>query len=158
MGPASGRAGSVAGVSGPPVQRRMIGVVAKAGARVTLSREELNAATDGDLLNLVRDRLMDLRRPHYGDDGHVRTLPRGLQMLWAIEMVDADIVKDGIAQIFETSDVQWLPDAVEAFQRMGSPGHAAVLERAVETVFGKPLGQPRLQPVDDMTDEAACVG
>lgn len=87
--------------------------------------------------------------------GHVRTLPRGLQLLWAIEMVDTDIAKDGIAQVFETSDVQWLADAVDAFQRMGSPGHAAVLVRAVETVFGKPLGQARLQPVDDMTDEEA---
>jgi hypothetical protein len=119
----------------------------------SLSRADLDAATDDDLLNLVHDRLMDLRRPHLGDDSHVRTLPRGLQLLWAIEAVDADILKDGLPQDFETPTVHWLPDAVEAFQRIGSTGHAAVLERAVETVFGQPLGRADLQPVDDMTDE-----
>jgi hypothetical protein len=119
----------------------------------SLSRADLDAATDDDLLNLVHDRLMVLRRPHLGDYSHLRTLPRGLQLLWAIEEVDADIMKDGLVQVFETQTVHWLPDAVEAFQRIGSRGQAAVLERAVETVFGQPLGRADLQPVGDITDE-----
>lgn len=119
----------------------------------SLSRDDLDAATDDDLLNLVHDHLMALRRPHLGDHGHVRTLPRGLQLLWAIEMVDSDIIKDGLQQVFETSTVEWISEAVEGFQRIGSLGHAAVLERAVETVFGQPLGRARLQQVDDVTDE-----
>jgi hypothetical protein len=129
--------------------------VAEIDQPVTLSWDELHAATDDQLLNLVHDRLMDLRRPHLGDHAHVRTLPRGLQLLWAIEMVDTDIIKDGIQQVFETSTVQWIPDAVEAFQRIGSVGHVAVLERAIQTVFGQPLGRARLEPVDDMTDEVS---
>jgi hypothetical protein len=117
------------------------------------SRADLDGARDDDLLSLVHDRLMDLRRPHLGDYSQVRTLPRGLQLLWAIEEVDADIIKDGLAQAFETQTVHWLPDAVDAFQRIGSLGQAAVLERALETAFGQPLGRGDLQPVDDMTDE-----
>jgi Domain of unknown function (DUF4375) len=97
---------------------------------------------------------MALRRPHLGDDSHVRALPRGLQLLWAMEMVDADITKDGLQSVFETSNVHWIPDAVKAFQRIGSLGHAAVLERAVQTVFGQPLGRADLQPADEMADEA----
>jgi hypothetical protein len=96
---------------------------------VRLTRAELDAAPDDDLLNLVHDHLMALRRPHLGDDGHVRTLPRGLQLLWGMEVVDADVTKDGLQSVFETSTVQWIPDVVEAFQRIGSLGHAAVLER-----------------------------
>jgi len=127
--------------------------VADADDAVTLSRAKLDEATDDDLLNLVHDRLMDLTRRHLGDDSHVYQLPRGFQLLWAIEMVDAEIIKDGLPQVFETSTVHWIHDAVDAFQRIGTLGHAAVLERAVETVFGQPLGGADLQPVDDMTDQ-----
>jgi Domain of unknown function (DUF4375) len=140
---------------------RIISIVAETQA-VLLTRAQLDAATDDDLLNLVHDHLMALRRPHLDDDSHVRTLPRGLQLLWAMEMVDADIIKDGLQSVFETSTVHWIPDAVEAFQRIGFLGHAAVLERAVQTIFGQPLGQADLQAVNEMTDEAfealECLG
>jgi Domain of unknown function (DUF4375) len=129
--------------------------VANTDDDVCLSRAELDEATDDDLLNLVHDdRLTDLRRPHLGDDSQVRTLPRGHQLLWAMEMVDAAIIKDGLQAVFETSTVHWIPDAVEAFRRIGSLGQVAVLGRAVEIAFGQPLGRADLQPVDEMSDEA----
>lgn len=126
--------------------------MADSNETVSLSRAEIDETTDDDLISLVHDRLMALRRPHLGDDSHVRTLPRGLQLLWAIEMVDSDIIMDGLPSVFETSTVQWVSDAVEGFNRIGSPGRATVLERAVETVFGQPLGRADLRRVDDMAD------
>lgn len=78
--------------------------------------------------------------------------PRGFKFLWAIDLIDADINIDGIQQVFFSQAIFFVPDGVEGYKAIGYSGRAAVLERAVQTVFGEPLGRARLELRSDLDD------
>ena len=104
--------------------------------RTSVSIADMAAVSDEELWSILYQalipRVTGTRDQEYAI---VRSWTKGLQMLWATQLVDDEVNNGGFNQYFFNSSGQFAIEAIEGFQLIGSQERADLVRRAVDQLF-----------------------
>jgi len=98
-----------------------------------LTQETMDAIPDDDLEGwifryIIEERIKD---DYEHEDEIVRSLPRGLQYVYATWLLEDEIDNGGFNQYFYNSWSEFQNEALEGFERMGAKEYAGLLSKAI---------------------------
>lgn len=104
--------------------------------RTSVTMADITGASDEELWEILYQalipRVTGSRDEQYAT---VKSWTRGLQMLWATQLVDEEVSNGGFNQYFFNSSGQFAVEAIEGFELVGAPERAALVRRAVNQLF-----------------------
>jgi Domain of unknown function (DUF4375) len=105
-------------------------------ARTSVSVADMAAASDEELWSILYQALIP-RVTGTRDEQYtvVKSWTKGLQMLWATQLVDDEVNNGGFNQYFFNSSGQFAMEAIEGFQLIGSHERADLVRQAVDQLF-----------------------
>jgi hypothetical protein len=104
--------------------------------RASISVADMQAATDEELWEVLYQALIPRLRGTRDDEyATVKSWSKGLQMLWATQVVDDEVNNGGFNQYFFNSSGQYAIEAIEGFELIGSIERAKLVRRAVDQLF-----------------------
>jgi len=105
-------------------------------ARTSVSIADMAAVPDEELWSILFHALIP-RVTGTRDDEYavVKSWTKGLQMVWATQLVDDEVNNGGFNQYFFNSSGQFAMEAIEGFELIGAHERAALVSRAVDQLF-----------------------
>lgn len=104
-----------------------------AAPRTSVSVADIAAASDEELWEIVYQalvpRVTGSRDEQYAE---VKSWSKGLQMLWATQLVDDEVNNGGFNQYFFNDSGQFAIEAIEGFELIGARERAELVRRAVD--------------------------
>ena len=98
-----------------------------------LTREILEAIPDDELEEAIVHYVIEkkIKDDDEHEDEIVRSLPKGLQYIYATWLLEAEIDNGGFNQYFYNSWSEYQKEALEGFERMGAKEYARLLSEAI---------------------------
>jgi hypothetical protein len=104
--------------------------------RTSISIADIAVASDEELWEILYQALIPRvtgnRDVQYAT---VKSWTKGLQMLWATQLVDDEVSNGGFNQYFFNSSGQFAVEAIEGFELIGAADRAALVRKAVNQLF-----------------------
>lgn len=105
-------------------------------SRASVSIADMAAAEDEELWEIIYQTLIP-RVSGSRDEGYatVKAWTKGLQMLWATQLVDDEVNNGGFNQYFFNASGQYAMEAIEGFELIGAQRRADIVKKAVDQLF-----------------------
>jgi len=115
------------------VSRPTIEKISPAKPRASVSIADMTSAADEELWEILYKALTPRVRGNRDEEyAIVKSWTKGLQMLWATQLVDDEVNNGGFNQYFFNASGQYAIEAIEGFDLIGAHQRAQVVRKAVD--------------------------